>query len=85
MPKVGGFEGMLWINGIPRGIFTSKYATTAISGNHYCNMLVDSYNLDENIDLALEFYAGHYVIGTQPLRPSLSPISVIHLMAFISV
>jgi len=68
MPKVGGFEGMLWINGIPRGIFTSKYATTAISGNHYCNMLVDSYNPDENIDLALEFYAGHYVIGTQPFE-----------------
>jgi len=67
-PVVGGYEGMLWVNGVPSGIFTSKYATTAISGNHYCSMLVDKYDPDREIDIALEIYAGHYVIGTQPFE-----------------
>lgn len=73
MPKVGGYEGMLWVNGIPCGIFTSKYATTAISGNHYCCLLVDKFDPAREIDIALEFYAGHYVIGTQPFETEIKP------------
>ena len=67
MPKVVALRECFGLTNSWRYI-TSKYATTAISGNHYCNMLVDNYNPDEDIDIALEFYAGHYVIGTQPFE-----------------
>jgi alpha-mannosidase len=66
-PMVGGYEAMFWVDGIPRGIFANKYVTT-MHGNHYCNMLVKEADPDKEIDIAIEFYAGHYIIGTQPFE-----------------
>ena len=66
-PKAGGYEGMLWIDGIPRGIFANNILNTS-QGNHYCDMLVKEADPEKEIEVAVEFYAGHYIIGTQPLK-----------------
>lgn len=66
-PIVGGYEGMLWINGIPSGTFATKIVQTG-HGNHYCDLLVMNADPDKEIDLSMEFYAGHYIIGTQPFE-----------------
>lgn len=66
-PRAGGYEGMLWVNGVPAGIFANKLIEHS-HGNHYCNLLVGAdYDKDE-VELAVEFYAGHYIIGTQPFE-----------------
>lgn len=65
-PEAGGFEAMLWVNGIPSGTFTTKMSQAAY-GKHYCDMLMKEVTLD-NVDIAIEFYAGHYIIGTQPFE-----------------
>lgn len=64
-PKIGGYEAMMWVNGIPHGIFTSKIIVNS-HGNHYCDMIKKGGKAGEQIDLALEYYAHHYMIGTQP-------------------
>ena len=66
-PVVGGYEAMLWVDGIPCGTFATKIVRTG-HGNHYCDMLVKDGDPDKKIDLAIEFYAGHYIIGTQPFE-----------------
>lgn len=72
-PRIGGYEGMLWVNGVPHGIFTSKIIVGS-HGNHYCDRIKESAKAGEVIDLALEYYAHHYFKGTQPFdndpRPS---------------
>ena len=35
-PEIGGYEAMLWIDGVPYGIYTSKIIVHS-HGNHYCN------------------------------------------------
>lgn len=67
MPQLGGYEAMLWINGEPGGAFATKIVVTN-HGNHYCCKLSDSPEPDKAIDFAIEFYAGHYVIGCQPFE-----------------
>lgn len=66
-PVVGGYEAMLWVNGVPAGTFATKIVRTG-HGNHYCDLLIKNGNPDEKIDWAIEFYAGHYIIGTQPFE-----------------
>ncbi len=66
-PEVGGYEAMLWVNGIPSGTFATKFVQTG-HGNHYCDLLVKEAHPGESIDVAVEFYAGHYIIGTQPFE-----------------
>lgn len=72
-PRIGGYEGMFWVNGVPHGIFTSKIIVGS-HGNHYCDRIKESAKAGEVIDLALEYYAHHYFKGTQPFsddpRPS---------------
>lgn len=72
-PRIGGYEGMLWVNGVPHGIFTSKIIVGS-HGNHYCDRIRENVKAGETIDLALEYYAHHYFKGTQPFdndpRPS---------------
>ena len=69
MPKLGGYEAMLWVDGVPSGTFATKIVQTG-HGNHYCNLLVKGVDAYNPIDLAIEFYAGHYIIGTQPFETS---------------
>ncbi len=64
-PHIGAYEGMLWVNGVPYGNFASKIMIGA-HGNHYCTMLKKSAKAGEVIDIAMEFYMGHYVMGTMP-------------------
>lgn len=64
-PKIGGYEAMLWVNGVPHGIFTSKIIVGS-HGNHYCDRIKESVKAGEVVDLALEYYAHHYFKGTQP-------------------
>ncbi len=64
-PRVQAYEGMLWVNGIPYGNFASKYVINT-HGNHYCDLLKQKVKAGEIIDVAIEFYSHHFVIGTQP-------------------
>lgn len=64
-PKIEGYEAMLWVNGIPFGTFCTKIVVTG-HGNHYCDMLVPIAKENETIDIALEYYSGHYVVGCDP-------------------
>lgn len=64
-PKVHAYEGMLWVNGKPYGNFASKYAANS-HGNHYCDMLVKEAQAGKKVDVAIEFYSHHLVMGTQP-------------------
>ena len=65
MPHVGGYETMLWVNGIPKGVFANKIIIDT-HGNHYCNLLMKEVHAKQKIHIGLEAYAGHYVIGTMP-------------------
>lgn len=61
---VGGYEAMLWVNQVPHGIFTSKICVNS-HGNHYCDCICVNPKQGEVLDIALEAYAHHLVIGTQ--------------------
>ena len=61
-PKILGYEGFLWVNGKPYGNFASKEVIGS-HGNHYCDLLVKSAKANEKIDIALEYYSHHHVIG----------------------
>ena len=67
MPQVGGYEGLLWIDGTASGTFATKITVTR-HGNHYCDLLCPAANDKHTIHIALEFYAGHYVRGCQPFE-----------------
>lgn len=64
-PKIEGYEALLWVNGVPFGTFCTKIVITG-HGNHYCDMLKTEVKSGEVIDIALEYYSGHYVMGCEP-------------------
>lgn len=66
-PRGEAYEGMLWVNGKSYGNYATKYEKNS-RGNHYCDLLKQNVQAGETIQVAIEFYAGHYVKGTQPLR-----------------
>lgn len=66
-PHIGGYEGLLWVNGIPHGNFASKIACST-HGNHYCDHLASNVGSGQRIEIALEYYANHYVKGTMPFQ-----------------
>ena len=66
-PKIQGYEGMLWVDGKPYGNFASKHIVHS-HGNHYCDMLRQNVHAGEQIEMAFEYYAHHFIIGTQPLE-----------------
>lgn len=66
-PRIEGYEGMLWVDGKPYGNFASKIIEGS-HGNHYCDMLRQKVRAGERIDIALEYYANHYIKGTQPFK-----------------
>lgn len=61
-PELGGYEAMLWVNGEPYGTFATKIVVTR-HGNHYCDCFTRAAVPGTPVQLAIEFYAGHYVIG----------------------
>lgn len=66
-PDVGGYEAMLWVDGKAMGTFATKIVVTG-HGNHYCDMIVPDAKAGQKIDLAVEFYTGHYVMGEMPFE-----------------
>ena len=64
-PGIRGYEGMLWVNGRPYGNFAAKFIIHS-HGNHYCDMLCKEAHEGETIEMAFEYYANHYIKGTQP-------------------
>ncbi len=65
MPKMGGYEAMLWVNGEPFGTFNTKIVYTS-HGNHYCGLVKKNAKAGEVIDIAIEYYAGHDYHGCDP-------------------
>ena len=67
MPHTEGYESLLWVNGKPFGTFNTKIVFTG-HGNHYCDLVKMGVKAGEKIEIALEVYAGHTHLGTQPLQ-----------------
>lgn len=61
-PHIKGYEGFLWVNGRPYGNFTTKISMGA-HGNHYCDLLTQGAAAGEKLDIVLEYYAHHQVMG----------------------
>ena len=66
-PHIGGYEALLFVNGKPFGTFASKIVVTA-HGNHYCDMVKFNPAAGEKLNIALEYYAGHFVPGCMPFE-----------------
>ena len=64
-PRLGGWEGFLFLNDVPHAIFSNKY-TFETHGNHYAARVTPGAAAGEEFRFALEFYAGHYIPGCQP-------------------
>jgi alpha-mannosidase len=66
-PKIDAYEGLLWVNGKPFGNFSTKEKRFE-HGNHYCNYLKKDVAHYETLQIAIEYYASHYIMGTQPFQ-----------------
>ena len=66
-PHFGGYEALLYVNDIPYGNFAYKICPTG-HGNHYCDLLSLAPKANETINIDLEAYAGHFVIGCYPFE-----------------
>ena len=66
-PRIGGYEAMLWVDGVPFGTYATKIVFTG-HGNHYCDMIKKHARAGEKIGLALEYYAGHSFKGCAPFE-----------------
>lgn len=64
-PNIGCYEGMLFVDGLPFGVFSTKIQYSG-HGNHYSDLLKYRAKAGEQIDVAIEFYAGHPSYGTSP-------------------
>lgn len=60
-----GIESLLFVNGQPRGIFTHPREGADI-GNHHTIMAAPQVRGGECLDVAIEAYAGHPCVGSQP-------------------
>lgn len=63
--QTDGIEALLFVNGAPRGIFTHPKDGADI-GNHHTLMAVREAQAGERLELAVEAYAGHPCVGSQP-------------------
>ena len=62
--ECGGREQLLFVNGVPKGIFNSKNKEF-IGGNHM-SQFIGSMKAGENVEIAVECYAGHFDVDTGP-------------------
>ena len=74
MPKLGGYEAMLWVDGVPFGTFNNKITYTS-HGNHYCGLIKKHAKKGKTIALAIEYYAGHDYHGCDPFAADLKRIN----------
>lgn len=68
-PHMEGYEAMLWVDGKVSGTFATKIVYTG-HGNHYCDMIKMNPAAGQKIDIAIEYYGGHYCIGCMPFNVS---------------
>ncbi len=64
-PRMQSYEALLFVDGEPYGNFAAKILAGS-HGNHYCDLLLADAAAGRTVEIAIEAYAGHYVIGTQP-------------------
>lgn len=69
LPRLGGWEGFLFLDGVPHAIFTNKY-TTETHGNHYAARITPGAAAGTAFRLDFEYYAGHYIPGCAPFEDS---------------
>ncbi len=74
MPRMGGSEALLWVDGVPFGTFNTKYVYTS-HGNHYCGLIRKCAKAGEKIQIAVEYYAGHACYGTNPFSKDMPQIN----------
>lgn len=74
MPKMGGYEAMLWVDGVPFGTFNTKIVYTS-HGNHYCGLIKKNAKAGEKTDIAIEYYAGHDYHGCDPFSRDLRQVN----------
>lgn len=67
LPRLGGWEGFLFLDGMPHAIFSNKY-TTETHGNHYAARVTPGAPAGTRLHFDFEFYAGHYIPGSQPFE-----------------
>lgn len=58
-------ESLFWVNGKPRGIFTNPRQGGSL-GNHHTLLITPGSTTSTDFELALEGYAWHPFVGTQP-------------------
>ena len=64
-PLTGFREALLFVDGMPGGIFNKKI-TNHTFGGHYAIMISPGSKAQDTLEIALEAYAGHNFAGTQP-------------------
>ena len=64
-PLTGFREALLFVDGMPCGIFNKKI-TNHNFGGHYSIMISPGAAIGDTLEIALEAYAGHNFVGTQP-------------------
>lgn len=60
----GGVEQLFFINGVPKGLFNTKYRDF-IGGSH-ASQYIGEFAAGESFALAFECYAGHFCVDTSP-------------------
>ncbi len=66
--RTEAYEGLMFVDDMPYGNFASKKLVNS-HGNHYCNMFSKAAEAGRTYRFAVEYYANHYIKGTQPLTP----------------
>jgi len=69
--ETDGIEAFLFVDGRPRGIFTHPRDGADI-GNHHTVMALATPQAGQRLDLAVEAYAGHPCVGSQPFDTATS-------------
>lgn len=64
-PRIGGYEGTLWIDGMITANFANKEIIGS-HGNHYAKRMTAGATAGTKLQLALEYYAFHDMPGTAP-------------------
>lgn len=67
-PHTEAYEGLMFVDDMPYGNFASKMIRNS-HGNHYCNMFCQKAEAGRTYRFAVEYYANHFIKGTQPLQP----------------
>lgn len=63
--QTNAVEALLWVNGRPKGIFNHAAEAPSL-GRHHTLFLCEGQAEGGSLDIALECYAGHPIVGTQP-------------------